>query len=120
MAPGDAIITCAPMNPYIGHPELVDYTSSKSAIVAFSRSLAKENAASGIRVNTVAPGAIRTPLALSTVSREEQEKFLTSPMRRAGEPSEVATCFVFLAGPDSSFISGQCLDVNGGVLLVGR
>lgn len=116
MTPGDSIITCAPSNPYIGHPELVDYTSSKSAIIAFSRSLAKEHASSGIRVNTVSPGAVRTPLALATMSKEEQEK-VTTPMGRVGQPSEVATCFVFLAGPDSSFISGQCLYVNGGVLI---
>jgi NAD(P)-dependent dehydrogenase (short-subunit alcohol dehydrogenase family) len=118
MKAGDTIITSAPTNPYIGHPELVDYTWSRSAIVAFSRHLAKEHAAAGIRVNAVCPGLVCTPLVLEKLSKEEQKKF-TTPMGRLGQPSEIATCFVFLAGPDSSFVSGQSLYVNGGVL-VGR
>ena len=116
MKAGDAIITSAPTNPYIGRPELVDYTSSRNAIVAFSRHLAKEHAGAGIRVNIVCPGLVRTPLVLEKLSLEEQEKF-TTPMGRPGQPSEIATCFVFLAGADSSFVSGQCLHVNGGVLI---
>jgi len=114
MSPGDTIITCASVNPYIGRPDLLDYTSSKGAIVAFTRSLANQQIENGIRVNCVCPGPIWTPLIPATMNDKAQEQF-TSPMGRPGQPVEVATCFVFLAGPDSSFISGQSLHPNGGV-----
>ncbi|TVY35067.1 General stress protein [Lachnellula occidentalis] len=114
MKPGDTIITCASVNPYIGRPDLLDYTSSKGAIVAFTRGLANQQIENGIRVNCVCPGPIWTPLIPATMNDEAQKSF-TSPMGRPGQPVEVATCFVFLAGPDSSFISGQSLHPNGGV-----
>ncbi|TVY32109.1 General stress protein [Lachnellula subtilissima] len=113
MSPGDTIITCASVNPYIGRPDLLDYTSSKGAIVAFTRGLANQQIENGIRVNCVCPGPIWTPLIPATMNDEAQKQF-TSPMGRPGQPVEVATCFVFLAGPDSSFISGQSLHPNGG------
>ncbi|TVY46442.1 putative oxidoreductase [Lachnellula cervina] len=114
MSPGDTIITCASVNPYVGRPDLLDYTSSKGAIVAFTRGLANQQLEHGIRVNCVCPGPIWTPLIPATMNDEAQKQF-TSPMGRPGQPVEVATCFVFLAGPDSSFISGQSLHPNGGV-----
>jgi NAD(P)-dependent dehydrogenase (short-subunit alcohol dehydrogenase family) len=114
MKSGDSIITCASVNPYIGRPDLLDYTSSKGAIVAFTRALSNQQLSKGIRVNAVCPGPIWTPLIPATMNEEAQKQF-TSPMGRPGQPSEVATCFVFLASMDSSFISGQSLHPNGGV-----
>jgi NAD(P)-dependent dehydrogenase (short-subunit alcohol dehydrogenase family) len=114
MKSGDTIITCASVNPYIGREDLLDYTSSKGAIIAFTRGLSNQQIGNGIRVNAVCPGPIWTPLIPATMNEKAQSQF-TSPMGRPGQPSEVATCFVFLASPDSSFISGQSLHPNGGV-----
>jgi len=116
MHPGDTVITCASVNPYIGRPDLLDYTATKGAIVAFTRGLANQLVGKGIRVNAVCPGPIWTPLIPATMNSKAQEEF-TSPMGRPGQPSEVATCFVFLASADSSFMSGQSLHPNGGVVV---
>ncbi|CAL3967502.1 hypothetical protein PZA11_003786 [Diplocarpon coronariae] len=116
MKRGDTIITCASVNPYIGRPDLLDYTSTKGAIVAFTRALSNQQIENGIRVNAVCPGPIWTPLIPATMNEKAQKEF-TSPMGRPGQPSEVATCFVFLASKDSSFISGQSLHPNGGVIV---
>lgn len=115
MTGGDSIITCASINPYIGRPDLLDYTSSRAAIIAFTRKLAKQELRRGIRINAVCPGPIWTPLVPAIMSPEAQDRF-KSPMGRPGQPSEVATCFVFLASADSSFITGQCLHPNGGTV----
>jgi NAD(P)-dependent dehydrogenase (short-subunit alcohol dehydrogenase family) len=112
MKRGDTIINCSSVNPYIGRGDLLDYTSTKGAIVAFTRGLSNQMVSKGIRVNAVCPGPIWTPLIPSTMTDDALESF-TSPMGRPGQPSEVATCFVFLASPDSSFMSGQCLHPNG-------
>jgi len=114
LSQGSTIITCASVNPYIGRPDLLDYTATKGAIVAFTRALSNQQLGKGIRVNCVCPGPIWTPLIPATMNEQAQKEF-TSPMGRPGQPSEVATCFVFLASPDSSFISGQSLHPNGGV-----
>jgi len=116
MKSGDSIITCASVNPYVGRPDLLDYTSTKGAIVAFTRALSNQQVSKGIRVNAVCPGPIWTPLIPATMNSKAQEEF-TSPMGRPGQPSEVATCFVFLASADSSFMSGQSLHPNGGVIV---
>jgi len=113
---GDSIITCASVNPYVGRPDLLDYTSTKGAIVAFTRALSNQQVEKGIRVNAVCPGPIWTPLIPATMNEKAQKEF-TSPMGRPGQPSEVATCFVFLASQDSSFMSGQSLHPNGGVIV---
>jgi len=113
---GDTIITCASVNHYIGRPDLLDYTSTKGAIVAFTRALSNQQIGKGIRVNCVCPGPIWTPLIPATMNAKAQGEF-TSPMGRPGQPSEVATCFVFLASADSSFMSGQSLHPNGGVIV---
>ncbi|POS82738.1 NAD(P)-binding Rossmann-fold containing protein [Erysiphe pulchra] len=116
MSSGDVIITCASVNHYIGRSDLLDYTATKGAIIAFTRALSNQQLKKGIRVNAVCPGPIWTPLIPATMNEKAQRAF-TSPMGRPGQPSEVATCFVFLASKDSSFISGQSLHPNGGVIV---
>jgi len=116
MKSGSTIITCASVNHYVGRPDLLDYTSTKGAIVAFTRGLSNQQIGNGIRVNAVCPGPIWTPLIPATMNEKAQSQF-TSPMGRPGQPAEVATCFVFLASADSSFISGQSLHPNGGVIV---
>ncbi|KAK4986639.1 hypothetical protein LTR50_005166 [Elasticomyces elasticus] len=118
MKSGDSIINNASINAYIGRPDLLDYTSTKGAIVSFTRGLHNQMISRGIRVNAVAPGPVWTPLIPSTMNHEAQEQF-TSPMGRPSQPSEIATCFVFLASMDSSSIAGQTLHPNGGVVVNG-
>lgn len=119
MRSGSTIINCASVNPYIGRADLLDYTSTKGAIVAFTRALSNQQIGKGIRVNCVCPGPIWTPLIPSTMTTAAMEQFSSVPMGRPGQPSEVATCFVFLASQDSSYISGQCLHPNGGIMVNG-
>jgi len=118
MKRGDTIINNASVNAYIGRPDLLDYTSTKGAIVSFTRGLSNQYVSKGIRVNAVAPGPVWTPLIPSTMTHEAQEQF-TSPMGRPSQPSEIGTCFVFLASTDSSSISGQTIHANGGVVVNG-
>ena len=115
---GDTIITNASVNAYIGRQDLLDYTSTKGAIVAFTRALSNQLVAKGIRVNAVAPGPVWTPLIPATMGKKQQETF-TSPMGRPSQPSEIATVFVFLASTDSASISGQTIHANGGVIVNG-
>jgi NAD(P)-dependent dehydrogenase (short-subunit alcohol dehydrogenase family) len=117
---GSTIINTASVTAYKGKKQLLDYSSTKGAIVSFSRSLAQNLAEQQIRVNTVAPGPIWTPLIPSTFQPEEVEKFGTdTPLGRAGQPYEVAACFIFLASDDASYITGQTLHVNGGTIVNG-
>ena len=88
------------------------------AVVSFTRGLANQQMSKGIRVNAVCPGPVWTPLIPSTMDQSAQDQF-TSPMGRPAQPSEIATCFVFLASSDSSMISGQSLHPNGGVIVNG-
>ncbi|KAF2720783.1 short-chain dehydrogenase [Polychaeton citri CBS 116435] len=118
MKKGDTIINNASVNAYIGRPDLLDYTSTKGAVVSFTRGLSNQWVGKGIRVNAVAPGPVWTPLIPSTMNDEAQKSF-NSPMGRPGQPSEIATCFVFLASTDSSQLSGQVLHANGGVVVNG-
>ncbi|KAF2872435.1 3-oxoacyl-reductase [Massariosphaeria phaeospora] len=113
MKPGATIINNASINAYIGRPDLLDYTATKGAIVSFTRGLANQYVAKGIRVNAVAPGPVWTPLVPATMNEEAIKQF-TSPMGRPSQPSEIATCVVFLAAPDSSSITGQVIHANGG------
>ena len=118
--PGSTIINTTSVTAYKGSPELLDYSATKGAIVAFTRSLAKALVQKGIRVNGVAPGPIWTPLIPSTFSEDKVEKFGANvPMQRAGQPEEVAPCYVFLASDDSSYMAGQILHPNGGDVVNG-
>jgi NAD(P)-dependent dehydrogenase (short-subunit alcohol dehydrogenase family) len=115
MQSGAAIINTTSVTAYRGQPTLIDYSATKGAIVAFTRSLAISVVERGIRVNGVAPGPIWTPLIPATFPPEKVEKFgKNTPMGRAGQPSEVAPCFVFLAAEDSSYMTGQIVHANGG------
>jgi len=117
---GAAIINTASVTAYRGSPKLLDYSATKGAIVAFTRSLALSLADRGIRVNGVAPGPIWTPLIPSTFPAEKVAKFGTDvPLKRAGEPEEVAPAYVFLASIDSSYVTGQFLHPNGGEVVNG-
>jgi len=117
---GGAIINTTSVTAYQGSPELLDYSSTKGAIVAFTRSLSQALAEKKIRVNAVAPGPIWTPLIPSTFPAKEVATFGSdTPLGRAGEPEEVATSFVFLASDDSSYMTGQVLHPNGGRVVNG-
>jgi NAD(P)-dependent dehydrogenase (short-subunit alcohol dehydrogenase family) len=117
---GAAIINTASVTAYKGNPTLLDYSATKGAIVAFTRSLSIALAKRGIRVNAVAPGPIWTPLIPSTFPPEKVEKFGTDvPLGRVGQPEEVASCYVFLAADDASYMTGQVLHPNGGTVVNG-
>jgi len=114
----DTIINTSSVTAYRGNEQLVDYSSTKGAIVSFTRALSKMLAKRKIRVNGVAPGPIWTPLI--PASFEDVSKFgQQTPMGRAGQPSEVAPAYVFLACEDSSYISGQFIHINGGEIIGG-
>jgi len=118
LAPGSAVINTASVVAFKGNPELIDYSSTKGAIVSFTRSMALSLAKQNIRVNAVAPGPVWTPLIVSSFSKEEVKTFgSTVPMGRAAQPYELAPAYVFLACGDSSYITGQVLHVNGGTII---
>lgn len=118
---GAAIVNCTSVTMYRGSPGLLDYSATKGAITAFTRSLSENLVEKGIRVNAVAPGPIWTPLnPRGGATAEDVASFGEStPMRRPGEPNEVAPCFLFLACDDSSYMSGQVLHPNGGTIVNG-
>jgi NAD(P)-dependent dehydrogenase (short-subunit alcohol dehydrogenase family) len=117
---GGAIINTTSVTAYRGSPSLVDYASTKGAIVGFTRSLAMQLVERGIRVNAVAPGPIWTPLIPSTFPPQKVASFGSEvPIGRAGEPAEIAPCYVFLACDDSSYMTGQVLHPNGGEIVNG-
>ena len=120
MKKGSAIVNTTSVTAYEGNPQLIDYASTKGAIVAFTRSLAKSLAKKGIRVNGVAPGPIWTPLIPATFPPDKVAEFGKDvPLGRPGQPEEVAPCFVFLASEDASYMSGQILHPNGGEVVNG-
>lgn len=114
------IVNTTSVTAYRGSAHLLDYASTKGAIVAFTRSLAQQLVSRGIRVNAVAPGPVWTPLIPSTFSAEEVAQFGTQvPMGRPGQPDEIAPCYVFLASDDASYMNGQVLHPNGGEIVNG-
>jgi NAD(P)-dependent dehydrogenase (short-subunit alcohol dehydrogenase family) len=117
---GAAIINSSSANAYVGDTTLMDYSAIKGVIVSFTRSLAQNVVDQGIRVNAVAPGPIWTPLIPATFGGEDVAHFVEyTPMKRAGQPDEIAPCYVFLASEDASYISGQVLHPNGGTVVNG-
>ena len=117
---GSTIINTTSVTAYKGSPHLLDYASTKGAIVAFTRSLSQALAEKQIRVNAVAPGPIWTPLIPSTFPADKVASFGSDvPLKRAGQPDEVAPSYVFLASKDSSYTTGQVLHPNGGTVVNG-
>ncbi|MDP1835912.1 MAG: SDR family oxidoreductase [Chlamydiales bacterium] len=115
---GGVIINTASVTAFRGSEHLLDYSSTKGAIVAFTRSLSLAVIDKGIRVNGVAPGPIWTPLIAATFSPAKMRKFgKNTPMKRPGQPEEVAPSYVFLASDDGSYFSGQILHPNGGEII---
>nr|WP_257215154.1 SDR family oxidoreductase [Sphingomonas sp. R-74633] len=118
---GAAIVNCTSVTMYQGSKELLDYSSTKGAITAFTRSLSENLVGEGIRVNAVAPGPIWTPLNPSGGASPEKLAHFgeATPMGRPGQPNEVAPAFLFLACDDASYMSGQVLHPNGGTIVNG-
>ena len=117
---GDSIINTASVTAYRGSFHLIDYSSTKGAIVSFTRSASAMLTEKGIRVNAVAPGPIWTPLIPASFDPDEVAKFgQDTPMKRAGQPSEVGPAYVFLASEDASYITGQVIHINGGEIVGG-
>jgi NAD(P)-dependent dehydrogenase (short-subunit alcohol dehydrogenase family) len=120
MQTGSCIINTSSVTAYRGSASLIDYASTKGAIISFTRSLSTNLVDKGIRVNAVAPGPIWTPLIVSSFDKEKVAQHGSDvPMKRAGEPVEVAPCYLFLACNDSSYITGQVLHPNGGEIING-
>ncbi|HVS79071.1 MAG TPA: SDR family oxidoreductase [Candidatus Saccharimonadales bacterium] len=115
---GSTIVNTSSVTAYKGHPELLDYSATKGAIVAYTRSLSQMLAEKGIRVNAVAPGPIWTPLIPSTFTPDQVKKFGKDvPLGRPGQPEELAPAYVYLASDDSSYVTGQTIHVNGGSIV---
>jgi NAD(P)-dependent dehydrogenase (short-subunit alcohol dehydrogenase family) len=117
---GSSIINTTSVTAYRGSPQLLDYSSTKGAIVAFTRSLSGSLVKKGIRVNAVAPGPIWTPLIPASFPSQKVSEFGSdTPMGRAGQPYELGPAYVFLASDDSSFMTGQIIHINGGEIVNG-
>lgn len=115
---GNVILNTASVNAYKGNETLMDYSSTKGAIVSFTRSLSQSLAKKGIRVNAVAPGPVWTPLIVASFDDEKVEQFGQDiPMGRPAQPVEIATCYVFLASREGAFLTGQVLHPNGGSII---
>jgi NAD(P)-dependent dehydrogenase (short-subunit alcohol dehydrogenase family) len=118
MKEGGNIINTTSVTAYKGHKTLLDYSATKGAIVTMTYSLSEALVEKGIRVNAVAPGPIWTPLIPASFDPEHVAKHgAATPMKRAGQPNEVAPCYVFLASDDASYITGQVLHPNGGTVV---
>jgi NAD(P)-dependent dehydrogenase (short-subunit alcohol dehydrogenase family) len=117
---GSSIINSSSITAYQGSKDLIDYSATKGAIVSFTRSLSESLAEKGIRVNGVAPGMTWTPLIPASFSREKVDGFGgNAPMKRPGQPQDLAPAYVYLASDDASYVSGQMIHVNGGIIVAG-
>ncbi|TKD09529.1 glucose 1-dehydrogenase [Polyangium fumosum] len=115
MKPGSVIINTSSIQAYQPRPEILDYAATKGAIVTFSKGLAKALIGRGIRVNTVAPGPVWTPLVVQSFPANKNAEFgQNSPMERPAQPAELAPAYVFLASDESSYVTGEVLGVTGG------
>ncbi|WP_397536809.1 SDR family oxidoreductase [Rummeliibacillus pycnus] len=115
---GSSIITTTSITAYKGHEQLIDYSATKGAIVGFTRGLAQNVVGKGIRVNMVAPGPIWTPLIPSTFDAQEVAIFgADTPMKRPGQPRELVGAYVLLASDEGTYMTGQCIHVNGGAIM---
>jgi NAD(P)-dependent dehydrogenase (short-subunit alcohol dehydrogenase family) len=116
MRAGSSIINTSSVQASSPSPELLDYATTNAGIANFSRGLASMVATQGVRVNSVAPGPIWTPLIPATMPPDAVESFGDqTPLGRAGQPAEVATAFVYLASAESSYVTGEVLAVTGGL-----
>ena len=117
---GDCIINTTSVTAYRSSPNMIDYSSTKGAITTFTSSLATNLTDKKIRVNAVAPGPVWTPLIVASFDEKKIKSFGSETgMKRAGEPSEVAPAYVFLASDDASFITGHVIHINGGEVVNG-
>jgi len=117
---GSSIINTSSVTAFKGSKDLIDYSSSKGAITSFTRSLSANLADKKIRVNQVAPGPIWTPLIPSTFNKEKVDTFgQDTPLRRPGQPVELAEAYIFLASDGSTFMTGQTIHINGGEIVNG-
>jgi NAD(P)-dependent dehydrogenase (short-subunit alcohol dehydrogenase family) len=115
LQPGSSIITTSSIQAFNPSPQLIDYAMTKAAHVAFTKALAQQLGARGIRVNAVAPGPIWTPLIPATAWPDKVPEFgQDTPLGRAGQPAELAHAYVFLADPENSYVSGAIVPVTGG------
>ena len=113
-----SIINTASVTAFDGKKDLIDYSATKGAIVSFTKSLALSLADMKIRVNAVAPGPIWTPLIPSSFSKNQIETFGNDvPLKRPGEPFEIAPAYLYLASDDSRYVTGQIIHVNGGTII---
>lgn len=120
LSEGNTIINTTSITAYKGNKTLLDYSATKGAVTSFTRSLSQNLATQGIRVNAVAPGPIWTPLIPSTFDEQQVAQFGTNtPLNRAGQPSELAPAYVYLASEESSYMTGQVLHINGGTIVNG-
>lgn len=117
LASGSSIINTASVTAYQGNKTLLDYSSTKGAVVSLTRSLSLSLVSINVRVNAVAPGPVWTPLIVSSFAADQVEAFGTDvPMKRAAQPFELAPAYVYLAGSDSAYVTGQVIHVNGGTI----
>jgi len=120
MKEGSAIINTSSITAFKGNKDLLDYSATKGAVTAFTRSLSQNLASRKIRVNQIAPGPIWTPLIVSTLDENAVENFgKDTPLQRPGQPVELAEAYVYLASSDSSYITGQTIHINGGSIING-